>query len=321
MTRLVGLDEFVQVVESGSFSAAAERLGVSKSYVSNQVRRLEDRLQARLLHRTTRKIGLTEVGENVFARAKTLMEEMEDLELSTRELQAEPRGHLSVSLPPVIGERYIAPIVAGYVADHPDISVHVTFTTRMTDLIDEGFDLAVRLSASPAEGLVARRLAEARFSLYASPAYVERSGEPRSPEDLSRHECITFGQHGDSSPGAWTFARQGDQSATTVRVRGRWRCDNAEGMVVAARRGLGLLYLPDFFVVDAVRRGELLPLMTQWTHSPVALWLVYAHRRHLSRKIRSFVDRLVARFRPHPPWAAQSLERAMRGAGRRTRRG
>ena len=302
MNPLTGLVEFVWVVESGSFSTAATRLGVSKSFVSNQVRRLEERLQARLLHRTTRKIALTPVGENVLARAKTLIEDIEDLEISTRELQTAPRGHLSVSLPPGLGERYIAPIIAAYASEHPEISVDVSFSARFVDLIDEGFDLAVRLTASPTEGLVGRKLADLRFQLYASPDYLTRAGVPSAPQDLGDHQCITSGQHGNDAPKVWTFARDGDRRETSVRVSGRWRSDNAAGMIAAAREGLGLLYLPEFFVADVVRSGQLVPVMEDWTHRTTALTMFYAHRRHLSRRVRSLVDRLVSRFQPRPPW-------------------
>lgn len=298
MADLSSLELFVKVVDLGSYTAAADAFGVSKSHVSRQVSALEDRLGARLLNRTTRAITLTEAGRMFHERCTEILGQIEDAERAVTSLQTKPRGELRISAPMTFGIRYLAPVIAEFMAHNPELTVDAQLNDRRIDVVEDGFDLAVRIGKLPDSSLIARRIAEVRLFAYASPAYIESHPEISKPEDLRAHECLLY-LHGGRGPQTWTFTR--GEAQTSVAVTGPMISNNGEVLLEAARTGLGITFGPDFIAAPAVEAGEMVPVLPQW-YAPGALWVVYPHRRHVSAKVRAFVDFMAAAF-VDPPWA------------------
>jgi DNA-binding transcriptional LysR family regulator len=285
--HLADLQTFVAVVNAGSFTAAAQRMGRSKAVVSRQVKALEERLGAQLLHRTTRSLSATDAGAAIYERAAAALADLEDAEAAVDALHRSARGRLRVSLPIALGRRIAAPALIRLATDHPDLELDLSFSDRYVDLIGEGFDLAIRIGRLADSSLIARRLGESRPMLVASPDYLGAMGSPSHPGELPHHNCLTYAQqiHGPT----WRFA--GD---ITVAVAGRLRCDSGDALRDAAIAGFGIAWLPDFYLGDALARGHLVRLLPGLEADPVGIWAVYPHRRHLSHKVRIAVDCLVA---------------------------
>ena len=299
MDRLQALNAFVRVVESGSLAKAAERLGVSVSWVSRQVADLERHLDARLLNRTTRRLSLTESGRDFHERSVQLLADLEEAEEAAGAGTARPRGTLRLSAPVTFGARHLAPAVAGFVALHPQVRLDIDLSDRGVDLVDEGFDLAVRIGSIGTESLVARRVGVTRLVCCAAPAYLERHGTPHTPEELAAHVCLTYEYSPDRN--LWRF-HDAEGQERNVRVAGPVHANNGrflEGLAVA---GLGIVYEPDFIVGPDVRAGRLLPLLGDFQMPASGIHVVYASRRHLSAKVRAFGEFLGERFRD-PEWA------------------
>ena len=284
MSRWEGLDEFVAVAECGNFSRAAERLRLSSSHVSRQVALLEDRLQARLLYRTTRRVSLTEAGQIFFARCQRLIEERDEAFLSIGDLQSAPSGLLRMTSAVAYGERFIVPLANEFMARHPQLKLEIELTNRTLDMVHEGFDLAIRLGRLNESSLVATRIAPRAMYLCASPAYLERYGRPHTLSELGRHNCLIG--TGDT----WSFEQDGREFQ--FRPSGNWRCNSGQAVLDAALRGFGLCQLPDYYVFDLLRRGELVALLD--THQPpnTAVWAVYPQRRYALPKVRLLIEAL-----------------------------
>lgn len=296
--RLGPIVAFVRVIETGSFTAAANALGVSKSQVSRSVRALEDRLGARLLHRTTRAVTPTEAGTGFYERCARILADLEEAEAAVAHLQAAPRGTLRVSVPMSFGVRYLSPLIAEFLASYPELRMEVQYSDRRVDLVDEGYDVAVRIGVLDDSSLIARRLGGTRLYVVGSPAYLERRGRPEAPTDLRGHDCLLFAYQQTGS--TWVFREGGEE--IPVRVSGRLVASAGEGLAEAARAGLGLALLPDFLVADDLRSGRLVPLLQRWAEPGFTIWAVYPHSRHLAPKVRLFVDHLAARLGERPPW-------------------
>lgn len=280
-----GIDSFIAVCETESFSAAASRLGVSTSHISREVARLEDRLQVRLLYRTTRRVSVTDAGRTFLERCRRLVEEREEAFAAVSESDGAPRGHLRLTCSIAYGERFIVPLVNRFLLTHPQLSVSIDLTNRLVDLVGEGFDLAVRTGASLDDSrLIAVRLASRRRYLCASPSYQERHGAPVGLDDLSHHQCLT------GTADLWHFDDQGRQ--VSFRPIGSWRCNSGFAVLDAARQGLGLCQLPDFYVETDLASGTLISLLDQHRPPDEGIWAVYPHRRHLSPKVSLLVDYL-----------------------------
>lgn len=279
---------FTRVVQTGSFTGAAKLLGMPKSSVSRKVSELEDRVGARLLQRTTRKLGLTDAGRIYFDRSARIVAEIEETEKAVGQTQAEPRGLLRVTAP--LSFSALAPVVTEYLRRHPDVQVDLVCTDRRTDLVEEGFDVAVRAGPLDDSSLVARRVGEARRVLAATPAYLKRRGTPKVPGDLEKHDCIVFGA--GATPNVWKL-RSGDQ---TIEVRTTPRFTvNDPGMVAElARAGIGIAALPAFNFADDVAAGKLREVLADWSLPTAPLHVLYPTGRHLSPKVAVFVD-LVAK--------------------------
>ncbi len=298
MENLSAMIVFARVVEAKSFSTAARQLGMSKSTVSKHVSRLEDRLGARLLNRTTRRLSPTEVGLAFYERCARIAIEVEEAEAAAMRLQSSPRGTLKVNAPMSFAMLHIAPAIPKFVARHHELSVDMTMNDRVVDLIDEGFDLAVRIGDLPDSSLIARRLAPNRRVVCAAPAYLARHGTPRAPAELGAHNCLgyTLG----TSPNEWHFLGPGGEHS--VRVSGNFQANNGDALRLAAREGLGLVTLPTFIAGDDLRSGALRAVLADYALPEGAVYAVYPHNRHLSAKVRAFVDFLVERFGPRPYW-------------------
>jgi DNA-binding transcriptional LysR family regulator len=295
-TSLPDLSEigvFVQVVQAGSFSQAARNLGLPKSTVSRKVAQLEERLGARLLQRTTRKLSLTEVGAMYHERCSRILPELEAAEREVHDLQDVPRGLLRLSAPlrfPLLGD-----LVAEYLALYPDVRAEVVCTDRVVDLIDEGFDLAIRAGALADGSLIARRLMDSiPHFVVAAPAYVERRGKPRTPDDLARHDCLLFG--GQRERATWRFQRGG--RVTEVAVTGRAAINDFEMLCKGAVAGLGIGLMPAPQCCPELRAGRLVRVLEEWQVADFPLSIVYPSTRHLSPKVRAFIDLARARLTP-----------------------
>ena len=299
MDRLAAIEAFVRVAESGSFSQAAERLRSSKSVVSRQISALEAELGARLLHRTTRALTLTEAGRSYFERATRVLADLAEANASVGQLQAAPRGRLRVNAPMSFGFLHLAPAVPDFLNRYPDVALELTMNDRFVDLVEEGFDVAVRIGKLDDSSLVARKLAPMRRAVCAAPAYLEKRGVPASPDDLKAHECLCYSNLGLSQE--WRFVRP-DGAPWPVDVHGRLHANNGDALRAAALRGFGLAVLPSFLVGRDFQSGALVSVLERFMPQDSAAYAVYPHARHLSPKVRAFVDFLAERFGPDPYW-------------------
>ena len=294
MDRISDIAAFVQVVEQGSFTAAAEALELSKAAVSKYVSRLEERLGARLLNRTTRRLTLTEAGQALFDRASIAIADLDAAESDVIELTGSPRGRLRVSAPSHFGEVFLAPLFAEFRQRFPDIELDLDLDNRLVDLVEEGFDVAIRISQLEASSLVARKLTDVRVVTAASPAYLEKHGRPASPMELREHECLLYGL--DRTPGEWRF-RRGLDRLISVRIHGGFRCNNDGALKRAALDGLGILRFPEIFIEQELREGRLVAILEEFEMSKLSLSAVFPTRHNLPPKVRVFVDFLAEQFR------------------------
>jgi DNA-binding transcriptional LysR family regulator len=293
LLNVSGMLIFSRVVEEGSFSAAARRLGISKASVSREISALEERLGAQLLRRTTRRMSLTEVGDVFHARCKRVVEEAEAAELSVSQLQAAPQGSIRMAVPMSFGHLQIAPRLPRFLARYPGVQVNVEATDRVVDLVHERVDLSVRIRR-PLEGsYVLRKLCPIRVLLCAAPEYLALHGTPNEPNDLREHNCL--GYHGPTE--VWIFS-----SGEEIETSGTLCVDNGDALRQAALAGFGLVRLPTFLIADDVRAGRLVPLLVEHTRLESGLFAVYPESRHLSPKVRAMLDWLVEELGPEPDW-------------------
>jgi DNA-binding transcriptional LysR family regulator len=293
MDRFQALTAFARVVEAGSFARAAERLGVSVSSVSRQVADLEAHLDARLLNRTTRRLSLTETGQAFYERCVQLLADLEEAEVAVSAASVVPRGPLRLTCSATVGTRPLAPAIAAFAARHPQVRFDVELSERVVDLVEEGFDLAVRIGETRSQNMVGRRVGTTRLVCCAAPAYLARNGEPRKPEDLARHVCLTY----EYAPNRniWAF-RDPEGGERSVRIAGPIHANNGRFNEALAAVGLGIAREPDFIVGPDVRAGRLTPILCAYEPPPLNIYVVYPSRRHLSAKVRTFADFLVEHF-------------------------
>ncbi len=299
MDRFKAVQAFAKVVELGSFARAAERLGTSTSAVSRLLADLEAHLDARLVHRTTRRLSLTEAGQSFYERSVQLLNDLEEAEGSVRATGVSPKGTLRLTCGVSFGERFLAPAISEFAARHRALAFDLDLSDRAVDLVEEGFDLAIRIGAVGSQALVSRRIGWTRFVCCAAPAYLARHGTPRRPADLALHECLSYTLM--PLPNAWRFASaQGEPYE--LRVATRHRANNGRMLAALAAAGTGVIIEPDFIVAPEVRSGALVQLLPQYALPLSPISAVYPSRRHLSAKVRSFVDFLAARFAREQPW-------------------
>jgi DNA-binding transcriptional LysR family regulator len=264
------------------------------------VAELEAHLQTRLLNRTTRRVSLTETGRAFYERAVQLLADLEEAEQEASRAAVVPRGTIKLTSAVNFGVRHLAPAIAAFLAAHPGVRFDVSLSDRIVDLVEEGFDLAVRIGAAGSDNVVARKLGETRLVPCASPAYLKAHGAPSAPEDLARHSCFTYEYV--SPRHLWRF-RDTAGAERAVRVSGRLHSNNGELLAEAAAQDAGIVFEPAFIVGPDVRAGRLVPLLQEYTAPPMAIYAVYPSRKHLSAKVRLFVDFLVERFAQSADWS------------------
>ncbi len=301
MDRLAAYRVFAQVVECASFARAAERLDLSTSAVSRHIGDLEAHLQARLLNRTTRRLSLTEPGRAFYARCVQLLHDLEEAEAEASSAAVEPRGTIRVTAPVHFGARHLAPQVARFMAAHKGVKFDVQLSDRVVDLVEEGFDLGIRIGATGGENLVARRLGEMRILPCASPQYLEQHGTPRTPQDLAHHNCLTYEYV--SPANQWTF-RDAKGAEHGVRVAGTLHSNNGDLLVEAAAQGAGIAMELSIIVGPAIRAGRLVPILEGCSTPALPIYAVYPTRRHLSAKVRVFLDFLTQHLASADDWTS-----------------
>lgn len=284
-----GLREFVAVVEHGSFTAAADALNVSTAFVSREVKRLEERLDARLLHRTTRKSTLTEIGSIYYARGLEIRDMLDALESDVADMQGQLVGKIRITAPGLYADSYVAPAIAEFTDKYPDVSIELDTGIQVVDIVAEGYDLAVRMSALDDSSLIARKIAPRRVMVCGSPGYFIRHGRPKTPDELRSHKCLTF----PNMPWRFQFA----DGVRAVKVAGSWTSDNGRALVVAAERGLGLIRMTDYYMAAQLRSGELELVLEDYEVRDAATWIVYPAREHLPTRVRFLVDFLSERLK------------------------
>ena len=299
MDNLADIAVFVRVVERGSFTLAAGELELSRAAVSKYVSRLEGRLGARLLNRTTRRLSLTEAGAALFEASRGALERIEEAEGAVAQLQSEPRGRLRVSAPMSFGILHLGPAMADFARAHPRVTLDVRLDDRFVNLVEEGIDVAVRIGALTDSTLVARKLATARMLACASPAYLAEHGEPATPEDLAAHNCLIYTYL--STANVWRFAAP-DGREVPVAVNGSFRINNGIVLAEAAAAGHGILLTPSFYVGAMLRDGRLRRILARYRLPDLGIYAVYPQRDHVPPKVRAFVDFLVKRFGRKPEW-------------------
>ena len=299
MDSLSDVAVFVQVVESGSFTGAAERLSLSRPVISKYVSRLEDRLGARLLNRTTRRLSLTEAGRVFFDRSREGLREIGEAEAEVSRMQGEPRGVLRLNTPMSFGILHIAPALKDFSALYPEVTVDMNLDDRKVDVIAEGYDLSVRISDLPDSSLVARRICRCRHMIVAAPAYLERAGSPVNPQELQDHHLLTYRYQEASHQ--WHF-RAKDGKTQSVAISSYLQMNNSLAIRAALLEGAGITRIPTFVVGEDIQAGRLVPLLTGYELLEVSVFMVYPELRHLSPKVRAFVEFFADRIGEEPYW-------------------
>lgn len=290
---------FVAVVECGSFSHAAEKLGVTKSAISKRVTQLEDELGIRLLNRTTRKLSLTEAGKRYYDHVSQALSIAQQGIDAVTELQGEPKGKLKITAPMSFGVLYIAPIIAEFLEHFPKVTIDLQLEDQMVDLIEGEFDLAIRIGNLPVSNLVAKRLANCRSILCASPCYIDNNGEPLKPADLIDHNCLVYSYFRGGNE--WIFEYQ--RNEFKVIPKGNFVVNNSEAIRRALIEGLGIGQLPTFLVSKDILSGKLTSIMTSYTLPEHAVYAVFPERKHLPHKVRAFMEFVADKLgRDTPVW-------------------
>jgi DNA-binding transcriptional LysR family regulator len=295
MQDLRTLAIFVKVAERKSFVGAAAELGITQSGVSNAISRLEDQLGVRLLARTTRRVGLTEDGAAFFERCRQLLADLEEAELVLKETRLKPTGRLRLDMPVGFGRLKVVPLLCRFQAQYPELALAVTSTDRYVDLVEESIDIAVRFGHLQDSSLMARRLTQTQFRVFGAPSYFAKHGRPRTPDDLARHNCLGFTLRDTRLARQWRFVRNGVEA--TVTPKGNMSFTDGAALCDAARDGCGLAQMHGYYVDDPLRAGELEPVLEKFKPPVDPIWLVYPQTRHLSPKVRAFIDFMVAQFR------------------------
>lgn len=286
MDYISAIPIFVTVVQQGGFSPAARLLGLSKSAVSKRITQLENDLGAKLLHRTTRKLSLTEAGEQFYRHALIANNAAKEAEDAVTQLQGAPRGELRINVPMSFGRLHIAPLIPAFLLRYPDIKIEMTMQDSMVDLIAGGYDLAIRAGRLTDSTLVAKRLAPLKSVLCASPEYLEIHGNPKQLAELTSHNCLAFSHSQDVK--SWQFHRGTEQ--IEIEVTGNYQVNNSEALEEALLQGLGIARLPTFVASKAIKQGRLVHLFPEYEMTEHGIYAVFAERRYMPAKVRAFID-------------------------------
>ncbi|MBX3455655.1 LysR family transcriptional regulator [Ferrovibrio sp.] len=314
MDRLSELECFVRVVEQGGFTAAAKTLRITPSAVSKLLARLEDRLGARLLQRTTRRIALTTEGRIYYEQAREILSELAAADASIGGSEREPRGQLRVCLPHGFGMAQIVPLIPDFRARYPNVDLLINFTDHNVDLVSEGYDAGLRLMDTGEERLIARKLADYTRLICAAPSYIEGHGLPKHPRDLAGHRMLL-----SSSTDLLNRLpiRREDGGTEFITLPGAIATNSSDALYRFLRAGLGLAYASDFAVHTDITQGRLITVLDTWLAPQTwPIYVVYPERKHLAAKVRAFVDFLAERFSPQPPWSTAWARNAQRNVQR-----
>ncbi|WP_038177217.1 MULTISPECIES: LysR family transcriptional regulator [Vibrio] len=284
MANWEGVNEFVAVVETQSFTAAAEKLSTSVANISRRITALEAKLAVKLLLRTTRKVSVTEVGETYYQHCKPLVEGLMLAELAVTQLQATPTGKIKMTAPVTFGEQVLAPLMHRFLLQHPQIELDLVLSNQRMDLVQEGYDLAIRLGKLEDSSMMARKLLERHVFVCASPGYLSRCGEPYTLSELKQHQCLR------GSTKYWRFDDNGAERL--IHVEGRLQCNSGYALVDAALKGLGIVQLPDYYVQPYLEAGDLVEVLTPYRGNQEGIWALYPQNRMLTSKVRTLIDYL-----------------------------
>ena len=299
MHRFAELQAFVAVVESGGFTAAADRLEMAKSAVSRRVSALEDRLGVQLLRRTTRRINLTDTGRSFYERSARILADLDEAEAAVLLQHGELRGMLRVALPLSFGVRHMVGPISEFCRQHPRVKFDLDLNDRRIDLLQEGVDLAVRVGRLADSTLIARKLFDARTVVAASQSYLDEHGTPQSPQDLRDHACLVYGNLAE--PGKWVYTDQ-EGTRQSVDVNVALTASSGDFLEDAARKGLGIVMQPTFIAGESIRQGDLVPILNDYDWPVTPAYAVYPPTRHLSYRVREFIDFLAEEFSGVPCW-------------------
>jgi len=285
MDRLTGMTVFASVAKAGSFIGGARELSISRAMATKHIAQLESYLGARLFNRTTRSLSLTDVGAAYLKRCKTVLADIEEMEDSVTHLHTEPRGKLKISAPTVIGALYVAPAIAEFLALHKDLSVNLILQSNFGDLVDEGIDIAITFGDLGDTSLIAKKMANSSLLVCGSPDYFATNGRPLIPEDLDKHSCLV--NWAIPPRNKWIF--KGLEGKREIEVSGRMQANAADPIRIAAKKGLGLVMLPEYIVSKDIEKGHLEVVLQDYAVEPMHIHAVYPHRKYLSAKVRAFL--------------------------------
>jgi DNA-binding transcriptional LysR family regulator len=299
MNRFENMDTFIRVVEAGGISAAADRLGVAKSAVSRRLKELEKHLGVELFHRTTRQMNLTDTGRAFYHQAVRILDDVLEAEIATSQAHGTLKGSLKIALPSSFGLMHMGPVINDFLKEHAQVEFDLDFNDREIDLIQEGFDLAIRIANLPDSSLIARRFAPVKTVICASPDYLKQTGTPRTPDDLIEHQCLVYSLLRDFEYWHLTDA-SGNEIKT--RIHPYLKASTGEFLRDAAVEGRGIILVPTFIAYKEIESGALVPLLNEYSSSQFNAYAIYPQTRHLSQRVRTFVDFLVERFEGTPYW-------------------
>lgn len=299
MDTLTSMKVFAAVVDGGSFASAADRLDISRAMASKHVSHLEEHLGTRLLQRTTRKLMLTEIGSVYYERCVQILADVAEAEEGAAHFSETPRGTLRLTVPVSFGVLHMGPLISEYLKRYPEVRIDILMADRRVDLIEEGLDLALRIGALTESGLIAKRLGSDRVAVCAAPDYFERHGVPTTPEDLVRHNCLTYSYA--TSGDEWRLTGP-DGTVHTVKVSGSLRASNGDMTKLGALDGVGIIRQPLFLIGDDLRAGRLVEVLKDYRSQELGIYALYPSRKHLSAKVRVFVDFLAETFALRSEW-------------------
>lgn len=295
MDKLRSMEIFVAVVDQGSFTAAADTFRISPVMVGKHIRQLEERLGTRLLARTTRRQNLTEIGRQYAEQCRQILAQIAAAETGAEAMRATPRGKLKITAPVSFGSERLAPLMADYLAAYPDVSLELNLNDRMVDLVEEGFDAAIRIGALEDSGMVARPLRPYAMVICAAPAYLAKHGTPRTPDDLAQHECVDFLQWARHM--RWRLSGKAARH-DGVTAESRFRSNNGQALRMAALHGFGIVMQAEILLADDIAAGRLVPLLHDYVPAPRLMHLLYPRDRQPTPKLTTFIDFLLERYGP-----------------------
>ena len=301
MNRFENMNAFVHVVETGSISAAADRMNVAKSVVSRRLKELEEHLGVELFHRTTRQMNLTDTGRGFYQQCVRILEDVLEAEHAMSQFHGSLKGGLKVAMPLSFGLMHLGPAIHEFLDLHPDVEFNLDLNDRQVDLLAEGFDLGIRIANLSDSSLIARRLSPIRAVMCASPTYLERMGVPQTPQQLIYHRCLVYNLI--SNFDHWDLYDD-DGLLTSIKIVPYLKASNGEFLRDAAVAGLGIILMPTFIIYQEIERGALIPLLTEFHAPQLTAYAIYPQTRHLSQRVRALVDFLIKRFEGTPYWDA-----------------